>query len=105
MKKIETEYFNEYDNISNDKIKRLSEMIAGIKEINKLKEHINFINNIKWNSINFIIYLVPKATPRPRYNFIKNTFYVHGSKDNKDIFYKYFKDTDISIIKTPCKFT
>ena len=105
MKKIEKEYLDEYGNISKDRTKRLSDLIMTIKDIDKLEEKINHINNIKWKSINFVIYLVPKATPRPRYNFIKNTFYVSGSKVNKDIFYDYFKHTDIEIVRTPCKFT
>ena len=59
---------------------------------------------MKWKSIDFTIYLVPTATPRPRYNIKRNIFYVSGAKDNKKLFKEFLtKNDNISMIYTPCK--
>lgn len=105
MKKIESEYMEKYGDISKNKTDRLDYLISKIRSMPKFREKEEYIKNIKWKKLNFIIYLVPKPTPRPRYNFIRNTVYVMGAKDNKDIFKKIFIKEDIEMITTPCKFT
>jgi Holliday junction resolvase RusA-like endonuclease len=61
------------------------------------------INSLKWKTISYTIYLIPKATPRPRSG--KNgIFYVKGASDNKKFFKNYVKDQDIPLIVTPTKF-
>lgn len=104
MKKIELEYIDKYGEIPKDGLNRFFLLTSKIRNMPKFYEKMNYIKNIKWKTLNFVIYLVPKATPRPRYNFIRNTVYVMGSKDNKDIFKKFFLNTDLPMITTPCKF-
>lgn len=106
MKKIEADYLGEYGNVPSDKLKRIDNLI---KEISTRKHHkgsscLNENLNMEWDEVSFVIYLVPKATPRPRCNRIRNTFYVMGAKDNKDIFRKFINKHDIPMITTPCKF-
>ena len=108
MKKIEFEYQEKYGDISKDEVTRFYQLMNSIKITNKYKCHINDIikkrHDIKWKCIDFIIYLEPKATPRPRINRFTNSFYVQGSKDNRDIFNKFFINENIPMITTPCKF-
>jgi Holliday junction resolvase RusA-like endonuclease len=109
MKKIESEYRDLYGDIPKDEIERFKYLLDKYddnKNIKKyLSDRIKDILNIKWKHEKITIYLVPKATPRPRHNMLRNTFYVIGAKDNKDIFLKFMKKIDIDIITTPCKFT
>lgn len=108
MKKIESEYKELYGDISKDEDIRFTELLNSVNLSNKSREllfpHIQNILHASWKEINFIIYLIPKATPRPRHSFKTNTFYVYGSKDNKDIFYKFISKLDIPMIVSPCKF-
>ena len=87
MKKIESDYKKDYGNISRNDTERLKELLNSINLNKKYRtqifDRINHALNIKWNRVDYTIYLVPKATPRPRYNFMRNTFYVSGAKDKK----------------------
>ena len=105
MKKIESDYKDLYGDIPFDQMERLDELFKKCKN-NKYSEtgKLNELLHMEWNEINFIIYLLPKATPRPRCNRFMNTFYVMGAKDNKDIFKKFIIKQDIDMITTPCKF-
>lgn len=105
MKKIEKEYQEEYGDISKDSLERVLSMID-TQSNRKSKNYpiLNQILNMEWETVEFIIYLVPKATPRPRINHGKNIFYVSGAKDNKDIFKKFIIKHDFPLIVTPCKF-
>lgn len=108
MKKEEIEYSNKYGDIPKDDIKRLNYFFLNNRLSKNVKTSIfptiNKNLNIKWKQINFVLYLLPKATPRPRYNFQKHIFYVNGAKKNKEKFIKFINKCDIDLITTPCKF-
>jgi Holliday junction resolvase RusA-like endonuclease len=108
MKKIESDYKDKYSSVSSNEITRFGELLSSIKISPEFRRTIfSMINhnlNIQWNSVSFVIYLLPKATPRPRHSFRTNTFYVMGAKDNKDIFKEFISKQDIDMITTPCKF-
>lgn len=76
--------------------------------LKKYKSHIleeaSRIKQIHWESVSYTIYVLPKATPRPRLG-LHGTFYVKGAYENKKFFKQYFEETkDIPLIRTPCKF-
>jgi Holliday junction resolvase RusA-like endonuclease len=106
MLKIEKEYNEKYGDIPSDSDERLNYLLRTInlkKSQKKINDEISRIKNIKWKTIKYTIYLLPKATPRPRSG--KNgVFYVKGAKDNKKIFEKFMTNQDIDIITTPTKF-
>ena len=107
MLKIEKEYNELYGDIPKDYEGRLEYILNKIS-LKKLKEpvyeYMKKIRDITWKDISYTIYLLPKATPRPRSG--KNgIFYVKGAKDNKKFFQSYINDQDINMITTPCKFT
>ena len=105
MLKEEKEYNVKYDQYSNDSDQRYNDMISHMHFNNdKLQLMIDHIKNIKWKTVDFTIYLVPKATPRPRLGH-RGVFYVKGASNNKRIFEKYLENRDdIILIKTPVKF-
>lgn len=107
MLKIEKEYLNEYGDISKDNLMRYQELLHqnSLKNSNReVFKECNRINNIKWNKLSYVIYLLPKATPRPRLGKY-GTFYVSGAADNKKVFQNYvINREDITLITTPTRF-
>jgi len=106
MLKMEKEYDELYGDIPSDSLARIDYLLAN-KNLKRSKIHvydeIKRILNIKWKKISYTIYLLPKATPRPRSG--KNgIFYVKGASDNKKFFEKYLINQDIPLITTPAKF-
>ena len=102
--KLEKEYLEKYGDIPFDNISRI-DMLLNNSNLSRYKvgviQTIKNILNIKWKKINFTIYLVPSATPRPRSS--NGIFYVKGAKDNKKFFKKHMAD-DVELITTPCRF-
>ena len=107
MLKMEKEYNELYGHIPKDYEGRL-EFILNEMNLNKSKipvyEYMKRVRDIKWKEISYTIYLLPKATPRPR-SGRNGVFYVSGANDNKKFFKNYINDQNIEIIRTPCKFS
>ena len=99
----------EYDKLYGDIPKYNNERVEYLlKQTNLSRSKLNVydeierINSIKWKKKSFTLYLIPKATPRPRSG--KNgIFYVKGASDNKKFFKEFIKDQELEIITTPCK--
>ena len=104
---MEKEYKEEYGDIPEDYMERMDYLLKDIKSLKRQKEKltdiIHRLMNIKWKTLKFTIYLLPKGTPRPR-SGRSGVFYVKGAKDNKKFFEKYIADQDIKLIRTPAKF-
>ena len=106
MLKIEKEYKEKYGNIPSDNLERFNYLLNTLnlhRCKKRVTDEIDRIMNIKWRCISYTIYLLPKATPRPR-SGKHGIFYVKGAKDNKKYFEKYLINQDIDIITTPTKF-
>lgn len=107
MLKMEKDYEEKYGDITEDYEERIDQLLTPIKTDSRrkiLQEEIFRIRNVEWITKKFTIYLLPKATPRPRLGQ-RGVFYVKGAKDNKKLFKKFINDNDIDIITTPTKFT
>lgn len=107
MLKMEKDYEEKYGDITEDYEERINQLLTPIKTDSRrklLQEEIFRIRNVEWITKKFTIYLLPKATPRPRLGQ-RGVFYVKGAKDNKKLFKKFINDIDIDIITTPTKFT
>jgi Holliday junction resolvase RusA-like endonuclease len=106
MLKEEKEYLEEFGEVPKDFSGRLDYILKDSK-LSRCKttvyDEIKRINSIKWNKISYTIYLVPKATPRPRLGK-GGVFYVKGSKNNKKLMERYIKEQDINLITTSVKF-
>lgn len=108
MLKIEREYQEKYKDVPKDKFGRLDYILSKVKTKKSVKDKliagIERIQKIEWLQLEYTIYVVPKATPRPRTSF-RNHFYVSGASDNKKLFKKFYKQNeDLGKIITPCKF-
>lgn len=108
MLKIEKDYLEEYGDIPKDPYGRLDYLLSNIKSTKSVKgkiiDRMRQISAIPWKSVEYVIYLVPKSTPRPRTSF-RNHFYVSGASDNKKLFTKFYDATpELAMITTPCKF-
>ena len=105
--KVLEEYKKEYRHIPVESTRLLSYLMSTM-DISKIKKNIlleaNRIANIHWSTFHFTIFMLPKASPRPRYSSKGHMFYVKGASDNKKIFQEAMKDSDFPIINTPMKF-
>ena len=105
--KLEKEYQKEYGSIPRRSVERITDFIE-THNLSRMKtsvfSEIKRINSIEWKKESFIIYLLPKATPRPRSTSNGSFFYVKGAKDNKTFFRKEVDKMDLPFITTPCKF-
>lgn len=105
--KVLEDYKKEYGNIPVESTRLLSYLMSTM-DILKIKKNIlleaNRIANIHWSTFHFTIFMLPKASPRPRYSSKGHMFYVKGASDNKKIFQEAMKDSDFPIINTPMKF-
>lgn len=106
MLKMEKEYKKIYGDIPNNSIERLDYLLKDIK-LSKYKTSVFDLikrnNNIKWKTLTYTIFLLPKATPRPR-SGRNGIFYVKGASDNKKFFKQFTINEDIPLITTPTKF-
>ena len=107
-KKELLEYEEKYGSIPNDRDQRLQFIMSKAKDqdrtFSSVPKEIERIRKIKWKTIKYVIYLIPKASPRPRKS-MNGHFYVNGAADNKRFFKNFYKETlDTPIIDTPCKF-
>ena len=106
MYKEEKEYLEEYGDVPKDPFGRLDYIL---KDTNlsrcktTLYNEIDRISSIGWKKLSYTIYLLPKATPRPRLGK-GGVFYVKGSKNNKKIMEKFLNEQDINLITTSVKF-
>lgn len=96
MAKEEIEYTERYGSLPDD-TESLVALLESTKKLNweKIREMEEHIDQLQWETIEFILPLVPKATPRPRYSPLTNTVYVKGAKKNKKIVAKYISDFGI----------
>ena len=90
MMKEEMEYDKKYGHIPSDKeeILRLLESQLRPKDYEDMQKKIETIESIPWHEMKFILYLVPKSTPRPRYSSKTGTFYVKNAAHNKKMLEK-----------------
>ena len=107
-KKDIREYDEKYGLVPTDKEERLKFLMSQAKNAEKtfapVDGEIKRIQGIKWKTVKYVIYLIPKASPRPRRS-LNGHFYVNGAADNKMFFKNFYKETlNIPIIDTPCKF-
>lgn len=107
MLKNQKEYIEKYGDIPKDMVGRIDYLLRSFKTNRSTKGMIT--KSIKkclereWEEINYTIYLLPKATPRPR-STMNGFFYVKGASDNKSLFKKEMVNFDHDMIYTPCEF-
>ena len=102
------EYHSLYDHIPKDYMERLAylhnECNFTKEDLNYLFDKVDELAEVEWNSVTYIFYMDPKASPRPRLNPNTYSFYVEGAKFNKEIFDEFKENhSDMEVvISTPC---
>lgn len=107
QKQKEAEYKEKYGEVPNEREERIKFIMSQAKSERAfagVEEETKRIKGIKWKTVKYTIYLIPKASPRPR-KAAGGHFYVNGAADNKRFFKNFYKQTlNVPIIDTPCKF-
>ena len=104
MTKEDKIYQQKFGHVPEDLSDRISYILSTKKRLKgkvDIMPEIERINNIKWHDINLVVYLLPKATPRPRTNYSNKVFYVSGALNNKKKFEKIVKSLNLPLIETP----
>ena len=103
------EYKDLYSDIPFDLEDRLNYLFYKLKykkkDFQSLQLAINKLGDMEYEEFNFVIYLCPKPSPRPRLSFKTKTFYVFNAADNIKLFKEFLeslKDKRPDIIVTPC---
>lgn len=100
--------YTKYDDIPKEESERISLLtnkVRSKKSRGLIPSEINRLTNMTYKSVHFVFYIVPKATPRPRFDPVRKIVYVRGAAVNKKFFREVMKDYKIDMIVTPCKFT
>ncbi len=105
------DYHASYGHIPKDYKERLAWLYqeVGFKEehlidlLNKIQE----LTKVQWNEVNYIFYMTPKPTPRPKLSRNTFVFYVSGAKMNAQIFENFVNQHSEmnAVISTPCIFS
>lgn len=104
MTKLEKEYEEKYSALSFDSEVLLKNFADQHKlDFEYLAQEEERIKNIPWESIELLIPVVPKPSPRPRYNSVIGNVYVQGAKTTKKMIQKYIHAN--GIICTRVEFT
>lgn len=90
MTKLEVEYQKKYGDLPFES-ELLLEDFAKKHKLNfeYLEKEEERIKNIPWHTIEFVIPVIPKASPRPKYSSITKNFYVKGAATTKKMIQKY----------------
>ena len=96
---LEESYLSKYGDLPSDPDK-LQEYVLQKYPVNPrtLSKLVNRIESLEWKTVEFILYLVPEASPRPRLG--GQHFYVPGAAINKKFIRKYMKK---NIIASRCE--
>lgn len=109
-KKDLQEYENKYGHVPKNLYDRILYIIDFLKmkekDIAEFNKAIKKLISKQWHEINFVFYIVPKATPRARYSGRTFTFYVNDAASNSDFFKKFMEEfmPGFSLITTPTIF-
>lgn len=102
------DYHQKYGRIPKDYMERLAWLYeeVGFKQshLTSLLEKLEQLSNDNWSEVNYIFYMTPKPTPRPKLSPNTFVFYVHGAKMNKQIFERFVDEHSEMecVISTPC---
>lgn len=110
-----TQYQEKFKHIPKDYLERIKLLCNEDKNLNdhldKLFSKVEELIIGNWEEINYIFYMIPKSTPRPRARYVNNEntrnkiFYVSNAKDTKSIFDEFMmRHSKLPyVISTPCQ--
>jgi len=104
MKK-HNDYESNYGNIPNEETERMIYVFEVLniknKELPFINKMYNLLKHIPKNTYRFVLYLIPEASPRPRYSTRFHKFYVKNAKENNRLFHEIVETVgDLPMITT-----
>ena len=91
FKKLLKIYDEKYKDLPDDEDELIKYVIDTYKiDERQINQAVNHIDNMKWESIEFDLPIIPNPAPRPRHTMTGHT-YVEGAKETKDFFRDYVK--------------
>lgn len=109
MKKKDLQKYQEqYGEIPKNFMERFNLLLKKVtltdKNLLELRTKIKKFFRHRWEKQEYVIYFMPKATPRARLSGLTNRFYVSDAKSNNDAFKKFCEEESIkNLITTPCR--
>ena len=101
ISKEELEYNEKYGHIPSEREQILEYIKNNMKlDFDKINSEVERVNNIPWKELIISLPIIPKPSPRPRYSFKTEHFYVSGAGKNKHIIKKYIDNCDIIYTRT-----
>lgn len=103
------EYEEKYSNIPNEPYERFINLMDSLqindKDLKQIRKSIEKISKKKYNTIKFIFYFTPQATPRPRSSKFSKVFYVSKKIDYNKLFKQFMDECSElkHVITTPCE--
>ncbi len=89
MDKKQLEYDKKYGQVSKDNVERFLELLddknINKKDIKRIQQRIEDLMGMTYSYLDFILYMEPEASPRPRLGKF-GTFYVRGARNNNEFF-------------------
>lgn len=101
VKALQEEYLAKYGAIPIENCEILKYLRDNMKlNMDKVNEEERRIDMIPWKELTIILPIVPKPSPRPRYNFTTEHFYVMGAATNKKLIKKFIEEYNIIYTQT-----
>lgn len=101
LSKEENEYNEKYGKYPDQKEEILRYLENNLKlDFDKIREEEERVKNIPWKELSITLPIVPKPSPRPRYSFKTEHFYVIGAGKNKQVIKKYIDNCNIIYTRT-----
>lgn len=111
LKESIKEYLDKFKDVPRTFKDRLSYIVENYKlsskHLTKIEDSLNMLNEFDmYEEFSFVLYVIPKPSPRPRMVRGGTHCYVSGANDDKKLFTQYLDslgDKRPSIIITPCE--
>ena len=62
------------------------------RDFELIEEENRISQSIPWDTLQIVLPIIPKPSPRPRYSGVSGRFYVTGASENKKLFKYYFTE-------------
>lgn len=101
LNQLDQEYLDKYGHIPMEE-ENIFEYIKNKyhPDMDKVAEEVNRIDALPWKTLDIVIPIIPRPSPRPRYSSVSNCFYVSGAAQNKKLFQRYLEERSIIYTKT-----
>lgn len=87
---MKNDYDEKYSGIPSEEEERIKYLFNLLnfrkKDLKIINKFYSALNEITTSSYKFILYLIPEASPRPRYSFRFHKFYVKNARKNNELF-------------------